>query len=444
MNEMERDLRDLGQRFWSDDRVLHPERGRRERTRRGRSVLPAALVGAATAVLVLAALIGGILITRSRHSMPTPAVAAPTIASLQMLTQTDGWGWSRNTVARTSDGAATFHVVTPPAVTAAWEIWTMTAIDVDHAWVVVTNASGPPTTIRLYRTVDGGATWIAAGLPAPPNWVTDGATFIDSLHGWVVIVGQTSDPPESQTVLLRTVDGGESWSTVYATTARLTVSGTPSQVGQCQFGLPSFTTPLFGIDALTDCPGGTPAIEMTQDGGVTWQRISVPRPDSPPGAAMSSSTDVPVFTSPTAGSVFSTVCVTIKPNECATYGAFFHTSDAGETWSSTTTVRIGLDLPALVDGEAWIANACIGFCPSWDGSPAVLLNTVDAGQHWTAIPIAEKLVPGGFGGSHTFAFVNSMTGYDVTSTGNLSGTPAYYRTNDGGKTWTQFTPRLIR
>ncbi len=346
-----------------------------------------------------------------------------------------------NVVARTSDGGATLDVVTPLVLTPALEIWSMTALDIDHAWVVVTNATGSLTTTRLYRTVNGGATWVSVSFPVPANWVTDGPTFIDSLHGWAVIVEQTSSPPESHVALLRTIDGGESWSTAYETTARLSVGGTPSQVGACQFGLPVFTTPLFGVDALTDCPGGTPSIEVTRDGGTTWQRVSVPRPDSPPGAATFSGTGAPVFTSPIAGSVFSTVCVTIKPNQCATYGAFFHTSDAGKTWSATTTLRVGVDLPLLSQGHAWIVNACIGFCLSWEGLPTLLLHTDDGGMHWTSTPLSAPLVLGGLHASHQFQFVNAEDGFDLTS-GEFT-RPAFYRTTDGGRTWTAFTPRLI-
>jgi photosystem II stability/assembly factor-like uncharacterized protein len=439
VNEMERDLRDLGQRFWSDDSILHPNRRRRDTAGARRSVLPSVLVGAGTAVLLIVVLMGGILITRSRTAPPTPAVATASIGSLQMLSPTDGWGWSHNVVARTTDGASTFDVVTPPVLTPALEIWSMTALDIDHAWVVVTNATGPLTTTRLYRTVNGGATWVAVALPVPANWVTDGPTFIDSLHGWAVIVEETSSPPQSHAALLRTLDGGESWSTVYETTARLSVGGTPSQVGACQFGLPVFTTPLFGVDALTNCPGGAPAIEMTRDGGATWQRVSVPHPDSPPGAAMFSGTEVPVFTSPAIGSVFSIVCVTVEPNECSTYGAFFHTTDGGATWSSSAVVRG--DPPIVSSGAAWIVDGCIGLCPSWNGLPTLLLYTGDGGIHWTSSTLAAPLVLGGLHASHQFQFVNTEDGFDLTS-GEFN-RPMFYRTADGGKTWTAFTPRLV-
>jgi photosystem II stability/assembly factor-like uncharacterized protein len=444
MNEMERDLRDLGHRYWSDDSALRPEApARGAASRHGRSLLPSGLIAAGTAVFLVVVLIGGILVTRSRTSTPTPAVVTGSIESLQMLSPSEGWGWSRNLVARTSDGGATFDVVTPPVLTPALEIWSMTAVDIDHAWVVVTNASGPLTTTRLYRTVDGGATWVALPFSVKANWITEGPTFIDSLHGWALTVDQTYNPPTSDVVLLRTVDGGESWSTVYETTARLTVSGTPAQTGDCQFGLPVFTSPNFGVDALTDCPGYSPSIAMTRDGGNTWRRVRVPSPDtdSPAGAAMSSGTAAPVFTSPTTGSVFSTVCVTITADECATYGAFFHTTDGGARWSPTTTLRIGSDLPVLSQGETWLVNACIGLCKSWEGTPSLLLHTDDEGTHWTSSPLASPLVLGGLHASHAFQFVDAEDGFDVTS-GEFN-RPMFYRTTDGGVTWSAFTPRFI-
>lgn len=69
-------------------------------------------------------------------------------------------------------------------------------LDADHGWVAVGGASS--TTV--YRTTDGGETWLAL----TPNTDLSGVTHLDFVSpqvGWAVGSGR----------LLKTTDGGQKW-----------------------------------------------------------------------------------------------------------------------------------------------------------------------------------------------------------------------------------------
>ena len=75
-------------------------------------------------------------------------------------------------------------------------------ISADEGWVAADFA--------LYRTLDGGATWMvapASGIPAGTFFM--GVEFVDDMHGWVVTTPDenTWEPLE----VYRTTDGGVSW-----------------------------------------------------------------------------------------------------------------------------------------------------------------------------------------------------------------------------------------
>jgi photosystem II stability/assembly factor-like uncharacterized protein len=443
MNAIETDLRELGQYLWPDGTVLRPRVDKDDRRiGRRRSLLLSLAIGAGTAVVLAAVLAGSSWLSRTRTAIsatPPPAIAeTAAIDSMHMLSASDGWGWGATLVARTTDGAATFADVTPLGLDPKAAIVSVIAVDMQHAWVLVAIQTDPSTEL-VYRTVDRGATWTALRINAGAY----NLTFIDPEHGWVEVTPTKVDPLANHIGLWRTSDGGDSWSLVYQTTDRLSFSGTPSQIGDCQFSEPTFVTPLLGVDALSDCPGGIPYMDMSTDGGATWRRIAVPQSDSPGGRLVFSETDIPVFTSPEVGSVFAAVCVIANPNAggCSTYGALEHTNNGGATWTSTGVVRG--DPPLASPGETWVVIGCIGFCPSWTGTPYLLLHTADGGLTWASTPLPVRLTVPIFHGSDRFQFVNARVGFDLTeSVSSESVQRAYYRTHDGGVTWTTFTPRI--
>jgi photosystem II stability/assembly factor-like uncharacterized protein len=397
------------------------------------------VVGAGIAAVLAATLAALLLIARPPALAASPPATEASIWSVRMLTPLDGWASGPHVIARTSDGAATFQDVTPSLLDS--NLGDVTAIDMTHAWMLVSNASGSAVTC-MYRTENGGITWSALAYDVPANSSTTGVTFIDPQHGWAEVVLQQRNGSH-QIELLRTLDGGTHWSSVYQTTERLTFDETNLPAGGCQFGMPAFANARFGVAPLSACPHGIPSVAITRDGGTTWKSVALPEPAAPAGTPLFTETSVPTFVSPAAGSLFATVCVSPGSNQqCAEYGAVMATSDGGATWTRSATVRLGSDAPLVSRGETWIANACAGFCPGWDGTPAQLLHLDSGSLRWTASPLDESLVIGGLHAVHSFQFVNTDTGFDLTA--GWSGPTAFFRTDDGGKTWTAFLPRLVR
>jgi len=78
-------------------------------------------------------------------------------------------------------------------------------IDARHGWLLVqvSNLAGPVTE-ALYRTADGGATWLDVGEPVQAPDTAVRAVFADPLHGWLYSL--SSGP-----FAYSTADGGTTW-----------------------------------------------------------------------------------------------------------------------------------------------------------------------------------------------------------------------------------------
>ena len=148
-------------------------------------------------------------------------------------------GWAAGDgrgLAETTDGGVTWTTVLPATGTGSWRA--ITAVDATHAWVAGDNgqirfiASGSWTTQQsaggnalygidftdathgfavghagvFYKTVNGGTTWTAVSVPAPPQGFAlirvRSVAFADNLNGIAVGAYQS---------VWRTADGGASW-----------------------------------------------------------------------------------------------------------------------------------------------------------------------------------------------------------------------------------------
>lgn len=178
------------------------------------------------------------------------AASSPSVAWVRGATPSNGVA-----VARTTDGGRTWRST---CFAGAGGAATMSFVDDRHGWVI---AGG--TAPVLYGTTDGGATWTATptGVPVTSMWQL---LFADQSHGWLLF----GDPGRPTSGLARTTDGGRSWT---STTLPIKVNGL------------AFNGPLQGVAVGEH--GGTAAIAVTNDGGVTWtdrhvDALPAPRPDS--------------------------------------------------------------------------------------------------------------------------------------------------------------------
>jgi len=152
------------------------------------------------------------------HIQAAPLSMRPvSLRYLHMIDSTVGWGISGTRVLRTTDGGRIWRDVSPPAYKphnlGSLEGWTM--LDARHAWVVVTAAPESATAemgrAAVFRTSDGGRHWRGSrSLGGYAGARPDTLAFSDVNHGWLLLVTSTGMSQAGWDVY-RTDDGGATW-----------------------------------------------------------------------------------------------------------------------------------------------------------------------------------------------------------------------------------------
>ncbi len=254
---------------------------------------------------------------------------------------------------------------------------------------------------KLLRTADGGKSWTA--LPLPPlagtvlSW-----SFVDSYFGWMLVSG-TSPLQPLPAYLYRTTNGGESWQNLGVP------APAPDQVFQVSFSY--FTTGW-----LTSANAG-PYAYKTSDYGDTWQRVPLPAPAG--GWPLGGAFMVAVQPTSGTGAVTSVVFVpklqgrkgqgaTIRDFPPLTVVAF----DGGRPVTYTYATAIGL--------------RNLGPIPQSIAPNQVELGTLDNGSSWGAIGSPQA------GGAIGYS---DATSWWWVGAGRLA------TSHDGGASWS--TPQAV-
>jgi len=243
----------------------------------------------------------------------------------------------------------------------------------------------------VYKTMDRGATWAKM-----PSGTTKSlrAIFLVGDKGWIVGDDRT---------ILRTEDGGDSWSAL-------------------QTDLPSYTT-LYDVhftDASTGWVITDSKIYKTTDGGNMW---------------------VEKFAEPDVTYWFESISFATSTTGVAvgTWGRTYRTTDGGETWQkieagsaswmydiqfydATHGCTAGLRASRIsitVGGGLFGDEVTIDI----DNPQYTLWETADGGASWTQRNFAYS------GRLYGVQFLNATTGWTVGTNG------AVFRTEDGGATW---------
>ena len=350
---------------------------------------------------------------------PTPTLAPPTeiplaifdapqLAQFYFVDENDGWGITENNVVRTDDGGVTWYNATPLNVTGIGYA-PFQFRDAQTAYLLTPNADYTAGT--LYRTTDGGATWIPIAVP----FAFASLQFLDSHTGFALAALGAGAGSEA-VALFKTGDGGMNWTRVFINDPNDPASNNSLPLGGQKSG---FTF----LNASRGWVGGSVPVDnyiylyATQDGGATWSETSLALPAGYESAQTGN--DGPQFFSDTDGVLLVYMSVPMEPGLVS---VAYRTTDGGHTWTPGQVIPRGrpAEFFTFTDGTAWGGDQ--------------FYVTRDAGQTWGAVvpneDFSDRIV--------SFQFVNALIGWMLT---NPSGSdPSLYKTTDGGATWTLIIP----
>ena len=265
--------------------------------------------------------------------------------------------------------------------------------DVDFADGNVGCTAGP-----LLRTSDGGASWSPLGSSAADEDLL-AADLVDETTGWVT---------GNDGVILRTTDGGRSW--------RRQDSGVTDNLAAVEFLNADAGWAVGGTFDSTWSGQARRVILHTNDGGRHWRR----QLDA-------------------SGPMLHAITFTSRRSGWAVGGHdLLRSRDAGKTWKVWRTwpnARL-VDLDFVGASTGWV------LADSWANVGACVLRTTDGGRHWTRYRVPEE-TPGQTD-IVRMDFVSRSVGVVVggwEGTGGFDDWGEIYRTSDGGQTWTSVSWR---
>ena len=365
-------------------------------------------------------------------SVPGQKPASFALADLKMTSATTGWArvvetssGQELTIARTTDGGKTwqsfdFHGQPAGLIGHCF-------LDDQTAWVIMGTGLDAQTSVPLMRTVDGGQHWTT--LHMPPEMAN--ITFLDQQHGWAWATGALPWVQESST-LYKTVDGGTTWVKLgMLSTDRVLDDPAPGPLPFNSGLTLTFLTPQHGWATIYPSQNAQRALlYTTQDGGRTWQFQHLPQPATGPipgiqttiqGSNQSGAfvtMETPKFFTPLHG-VFSIVLQRSeqRPRELYVY----ETSDGGEHWSP-----LGTKVEGTSGSQAFMVDPThLLVADEQTITVYVLLH-----RQWQEQASSHVV------GVRSLSFVNGQLGWasaEQRSGNQLIGT--LYTTSDGGKSW---------
>lgn len=281
-------------------------------------------------------------------------------------------------ILRTENGGSSWNKV-PANTVGGFD--SISFIDAQRGWAISKDAQA-----QVWRTTDGGRTWIAIAKMRVDELDTNFLSsvqmkFVDASHGWII---ETFS-------IWRTEDGGISWKKGDIT-SRSEVKGQPVRG--------SFVNAWMGWIHSSEGE-----VFRTKDGGKTWHVSMV--------AADVDLTDI-IFIDERNGWL------------SGTNGKLYCTINGGETWqplsvASNNTVISSVHFVSKKEGWA------VGYIQQADTAPragrGLVLHTTDGGLNWTNVQVGENE-----------PFFDRVY-FAGAQHGWLFARDNVYRTEDGGQTW---------
>lgn len=263
---------------------------------------------------------------------------------------------------------------------------------------------------RIYRTDDGGDSW--QRLIEKSGTFYRAIAFVDEQVGVVGTVGTDYFPGVTDdTLLYRTIDGGETWTAV---------DGLPDEGGICAIDV--LREPFINHGLLDERVrliaggrvGGPSALFVSDDLGVTWTELTLPR-------RCGMLLDVH-FTTRDEGLLAAATSRDVQRSEALV----LRTTDGGETWSEVyvsgrpfeTTWKFAF--PSDDIGYVTVQS----YDPDADASQRYVAKTADGGETWRELALVDDHGVRAFG-----------IGFLTDDLGWVGAVPHAFATRDGGETW---------
>ncbi len=323
-----------------------------------------------------------------------------TLMSIHMLDKTHGWAMTQSSVLKTADGGLHWQNVLPANAFGTATVWEVHGdfLNDQDGWIVA--AVGTMDTVMILHTMDGGKSWQHSSIHTPAT--SPDVKFLNASDGWIQ---SYQVAPTTVRALFHTTDGGQHWNQV--------TSSNPPNLKDIVF----FSDGQNGWEAGSGA-GPQPPLEITHDGGQTWQSQSLP---ALPGADKSAtlSTKPPVFFGNNGLLPVQDNIASQPGSQSSSIGIdLYVTHNGGQTWTPTQLVTSNIPsnkklMPFTID--------VMDMQHAWAILGTDLHATSNGGQSWTKLPSAPPSIT-------ELNFVDANTGWAITPTNLL-------HTTDGGHTW---------
>lgn len=280
---------------------------------------------------------------------------------------------------------------------------------------------------RIFRTTASG--WRETRVPNATFLA--GLDFVGTMVGWTIAVsgdpvcGAPAARPDvdCRSTLLRTKDGGETWTEQSAITSHRTVI--PLHGLRAISGDAVWAIHTLDCAPTASCPD---EVVITEDAGQSWRAT----------LAASRVLDLEASSASEAW-----VAISVPASSEDPYAFRYelrHTTDGGRSWRTTISSKNFL-YATRTSSSLWVLERDGAYCTASDCSQYILRSSSDAGATWTALgdPKESATCTGGHLGVPTFSGRDLLTGVIPISLGAGGvrvGEGGLLETKDGGRTWT--------
>jgi photosystem II stability/assembly factor-like uncharacterized protein len=334
-------------------------------------------------------------------------VPNPQIKYFHMTDPLNGWAVGETYILHTADGGLTWYNVTPPTLTSAGFSAQTFFANANLGWVAVPSADFLTST--LYHTTDGGYNWTSVPLAFRAGMMQ----FLGASNG-VMLVPLGAGAGSEAVSVYKTADGGTTWTQVYTNDPNLPGAGSSLPLGGMKSGITFLDASRGWVSGNEPAPSFF-YLFATQDGGATWTQQTVTLPTGFETAM--TEVEAPIFFTAQDGVL--PVRLLAEPQS----SVYYVSHDAGLTWTATypLNVRANFSVSSLLDVYLW------------DGG-AKLYISHDTGLTWSAVTTNVNVTDT----FSAFQFADTTNGWMLTSDG--TGHTTFYKTTDGGATWTLIIP----